>query len=309
MSTIVTRAGKGSILTNTEMDANFTNLNNDKIQVSTITGTAGKTTPVDADLVPIVDSTGTVLNKVTWANVKATLKTYFDSLYTTAAAVNALIGSTIMAYVAPSTSGNILTSNGSAWTSAAPTPGAPVGSVFDYVGTTAPTGYVLLSGRTIGNGSSGGTERANSDTSSLFTLLWDSMANAEAPVSGGRGASAAADFAANKTITLPDARGRVISGKDNMGGTAAGRLTSTVLTASNTLGATGGTQTHTLVTGELASHTHSEGVASVSSGPYGVLEGSTVVSSASAGTTGSAGSGSAHNNTQPTLVLNKIIKL
>jgi len=32
MSTIVTRAGKGSALTHTEVDANFTNLNNDKIQ-------------------------------------------------------------------------------------------------------------------------------------------------------------------------------------------------------------------------------------------------------------------------------------
>jgi hypothetical protein len=32
LSTIVTRAGKGSALTHTEMDANFTNLNNDKLQ-------------------------------------------------------------------------------------------------------------------------------------------------------------------------------------------------------------------------------------------------------------------------------------
>ena len=32
MSTIVTRSGKGSALTHTEMDANFTNLNNDKLQ-------------------------------------------------------------------------------------------------------------------------------------------------------------------------------------------------------------------------------------------------------------------------------------
>lgn len=33
MSTIVTRAGKGSALTHTEVDANFTNLNTDKLQV------------------------------------------------------------------------------------------------------------------------------------------------------------------------------------------------------------------------------------------------------------------------------------
>jgi hypothetical protein len=41
MSTIVTRAGKGSPLTNTEVDANFTNLNTDKVQV-TGTPTSGQ---------------------------------------------------------------------------------------------------------------------------------------------------------------------------------------------------------------------------------------------------------------------------
>ena len=34
MSTIVTRAGKGTPLTNNEVDSNFTNLNTDKIQVT-----------------------------------------------------------------------------------------------------------------------------------------------------------------------------------------------------------------------------------------------------------------------------------
>jgi hypothetical protein len=37
MSTIVTRAGKGSPLTNTEVDSNFTNLNNDKLESSSYT--------------------------------------------------------------------------------------------------------------------------------------------------------------------------------------------------------------------------------------------------------------------------------
>jgi hypothetical protein len=34
MSTIVTRSGKGAPLTNTEVDANFTNLDNDKLETS-----------------------------------------------------------------------------------------------------------------------------------------------------------------------------------------------------------------------------------------------------------------------------------
>ncbi|MFN6303746.1 MAG: hypothetical protein ACK42H_16310 [Planctomycetota bacterium] len=33
MSTITTRSGKGSPLTNAEVDSNFTNLNNDKVEV------------------------------------------------------------------------------------------------------------------------------------------------------------------------------------------------------------------------------------------------------------------------------------
>jgi len=42
MATIVTRANKGSALTHTEMDANFTNLNNDKLEAGSVT-TSGLT--------------------------------------------------------------------------------------------------------------------------------------------------------------------------------------------------------------------------------------------------------------------------
>lgn len=49
---------------------------------SSINGATAKTTPVDADTVPLIDSEASnVLKKVTWANIKATLKTYFDTLY------------------------------------------------------------------------------------------------------------------------------------------------------------------------------------------------------------------------------------
>lgn len=47
-----------------------------------IAASTSKTTPVDADVLPILDSAAAnILKKVTWTNIKATLKTYFDTLY------------------------------------------------------------------------------------------------------------------------------------------------------------------------------------------------------------------------------------
>lgn len=191
------------------------------------------------------------------------------------------------------------------------------GVVKDYIGATAPAGYVLASGRTIGSAASGATERANADCYALFVLLWNSMSNTEAAVSSGRGANAAADWSANKTITLPDLRGRVVAGKDNMGGTTASRLTSASGITGTTLGAVGGTETHTLTAGQsgLPSHSHSdnyvynagEGGGTYTAGSSGSAN--LVISTTSTGAAGPSSASSAHQNTQPTLVLNKIIKL
>lgn len=51
---------------------------------SSIHGATAKTTPVDNDTLPLIDSAASnVLKKTTWANIKATLKSYFDSIYGT----------------------------------------------------------------------------------------------------------------------------------------------------------------------------------------------------------------------------------
>ena len=109
------------------------------------------------------------------------------------------------------------------------------------------SGFVRANGRTIGSSTSGGTERANADCQALFEYLWSADANLV--VSTGRGASANADWTANKTIAIPDWRGRVIAGMDTMGATSADRL-STVL-ASTTLGASGGVKAPSITKEQL----------------------------------------------------------
>lgn len=102
-------------------------------------------------------------------------------------------------------------------------------------------GWARLNGRTIGNASSGATERANDDTEDLYTFLWNNLDNSVAPVIGGRGATASADFAANKAITLPSMQGRAPLGLDDMGGAAAN-----VLQVAATINTTNGSNTATV---------------------------------------------------------------
>jgi len=66
-------------LTNIEALADVT----DTINVGTsINGSTAKVIPVDADTVGLIDSASSnVLSKLSWLNIKASLKTYFDTLY------------------------------------------------------------------------------------------------------------------------------------------------------------------------------------------------------------------------------------
>ena len=106
-------------------------------------------------------------------------------------------------------------------------------------GTGVLAGFVRCNARTIGSATSGASERANSDTQALFEYLWNTDPNLT--VSTGRGASSIADWGANKNITLPDWRGRALAALDDMGNSAAGRLTAGFFgTAATVLGAAGG---------------------------------------------------------------------
>lgn len=187
--------------------------------------------------------------------------------------------------------------------------GFQTGMGVDWWGQSAPTGWVFADGRTIGSAASTATARANDDTQALFTFLWNNHSNTVCPVSGGRGASAAADWSANKTITLIDKRGRVSVGKDNMGGTAANRVTTAGSGVDgSSLAATGGAETHTLTVAQIPAHSHNLRYTTVLPN-NGILNG---VNSAGSGTAipgTDGGGGQAHNNVQPSIVCNYILKL
>lgn len=211
--------------------------------------------------------------------------------------------------------------------------GGMVGEMKAYSGTTAPCGWLRCNGQTIGNAASSATGRALADTEALFRHLWANYADAVCPVSGGRGASSAADYAANKTIGLPDLRGRTLAGLDDMGASAAGRLGS-VIASPTTNGASGGSETVTLAENEIPEHDHGAGTLAADSdgahahtvpirrsgagnggGPdYRVDDGNTSTSTAGAhthtisGSTADAGGGDAHSNMQPTFLVTWLIK-
>jgi microcystin-dependent protein len=162
----------------------------------------------------------------------------------------------------------------------------PSGSIIPYAGSAAPTGWLLCDGQAI----------SRTTYSTLFTAIGTAYG-------AGNGST---------TFNIPDARGRVLAGKDNMGGVAANRLTGTSgSVAGATLGAAGGTETHLLTVNELPAHAHD--ITYDRETPEGGSGDNAAWSlratgGAYTGTSSSVGGGAVHNNVQPTLIVNYIIK-
>lgn len=126
-------------------------------------------------------------------------------------------------------------------------------------------GWVIANATTIGNAASNATQLANSTTSALFAWTWTNFSNTQCPIftSGGvpstRGASAAADYAANKQITVVDWRGVGPMGIDTMGGGATTLLTGVPVVSGSTTtpGSVLGENTHVLTSPtEIPAHLH-----------------------------------------------------
>jgi hypothetical protein len=132
-------------------------------------------------------------------------------------------------------------------------------------------GFVLANGQTIGNTGSGATLLAAPTAANLFAWCWNNFPNTQCvltnssgvPVS--RGANAAADFAALCRISVIDMRCISPLGNDNMGGAGTTNRLSGVPVISggySTVASTIGETLHSLVVGEIPSHTHNFSISS-----------------------------------------------
>lgn len=176
----------------------------------------------------------------------------------------------------------------------------PPGTILDYAGASLPNGYLLCYGQAV----------SRSTYAALFAALSTTWGSGDG----------------STTFNLPDLRGRAAFGKDDMGGTAAGRISATF--TGTTLGASGGAEQATITQAQLPSctfavtitdpgHHHVLGAAGsgagsiqggISAGPQAT---GIVTSTSTTGITASAasgGSGTAVNTISPGAIVNKIIK-
>jgi microcystin-dependent protein len=200
----------------------------------------------------------------------------------------------------------VLNSGAGAWLILNPTP--LVASSFQagmssiYWGSIAPTGWLLCYGQPVSR--------------TTFAALFSAIGTAFGAGDG------------STTFNIPDTRGRVIGGADNMGGIAANRLTAASGWAFGaTLSAATGFETHTLNANQMPTHTHAindpghahsfvrpQLAGGTGRGPNPANFDVQLIENATTGTalTGisiqSTGSGLAHNNVQPTIIGNYIIK-
>lgn len=199
----------------------------------------------------------------------------------------------------------------------------PIGACIDFFGTTAPnSSFVLPYGQAISR--------------TTYSVLFGMFSTTYGAGDG------------STTFNIPDLRGRVVAATDNMGGSDAGRLSGSAITSVRTsIGGAGGEGTHQLTVGELPTGITSSASNNISvksqSGQTGIpttttaanVSGATInyspggttspvfpaSTAASWGATNALSdtntinvtsnntSGSVHNNVQPTILGNKLLRI
>jgi microcystin-dependent protein len=146
---------------------------------------------------------------------------------TTLTANNVILGNgtSTPSFVAPGTSGNLLTSNGTTWQSTSPASSSsmPTGALMPYAGATAPTGYLLCDGSSV--------------SSSTYLDL-------HAVISNTYGGSAYTG-AGGVSFNLPDLKGRMPMGSMGTGSGLTTRVTGTKY----------GTESHTVSSSNISQFT------------------------------------------------------
>lgn len=136
----------------------------------------------------------------------------------------------------------------------------PIGTIVDFSGSSAPSQWLLCYGQAI----------SRTTYADLFAVIGGTYGSGDG----------------STTFNVPDLRGRLSFGKDDMGGSASSRLTSSFFgTVPTVLGNVGGSQSRTLVTAQLPAYTPS--------GTISITDGTITVSG---GTSGRAVAGDNNNN-------------
>lgn len=238
-----------------------------------------------------------------------TLNIGSNTLYLSPSGAQVGIGTTtvgsdklVVAGTIKSTSGGFVFPDSSTQTTSA---ALPPGVIVPYGAASAPSGWLLCGGQAV----------SRTTNAALFAVIGTTYGVGDG----------------STTFNLPDLRGRVVAGVDNMNGSAANRMTGATMSPDgNSIGATGGAQQVTLSTSEIPSHNHTasdsghthsisqSGLTGNNSGLGGTGGGSSLWQSGSvAGATnvgtanisvGNTGGGGAHLNAQPTILLYYIIK-